>query len=89
MEHNPEAKAALLETVENQISGNEAPEVREQYRRLLREGYTDSEARQTIGYVLGCHIVKTLRTKKPFDYTDYLFDLRRLPECDMDRHFAE
>lgn len=89
MKHNPEAKAALLETVENQISGDEAPEVREQYRRLLREGYTDNEARETIGFVLGCHIVKTLRTKKPFDYADYLSDLRRLPECDMDRHFAE
>ncbi len=89
MKHNPEAKAAILETVENQISGKDAPEVREQYRRLLGEGYTDKEARETIGFVLGCHIVKTFRTKKPFDYGDYLSDLRRLPECDMDRHFSE
>lgn len=76
-----------METVDNQINGNEAPEVRTEYHRLLGIGYTDKEARETIGFVLGCHIVKTLRKKAPFDYAEYLSDLRRLPDCDMDRHF--
>jgi hypothetical protein len=89
VKHNPEAKAALLEVVENQITGDEAPEVRLEYRRLLLEGYSDKEARETIGFVLGCHIAKMMRKKIPFDYADYLADLKRLPECDMDRHFSE
>ena len=89
MNHNPEAKAALLETVENQITGDEAPEVRVEYERLLREDYTDNEARETIAYVLACHIVKMMRRKTPFDYADYLSDLKQLPKCDMDRHFKD
>ncbi len=89
VEYNPEARAALLEVVENQISGTEAPEVRLEHQRLLREGYTNRDVRETIAYVLGCHLVKAMRTKIPFDYADYLADLRRLPKCDMDRHFTE
>ena len=89
VKHNPAAKAALLETVNNQITGDEAPEVRTEYHRLLRIGYTEKEARETIAFVLGCHIVATLRTKVPFNYADYLSDLKQLPDCDMDRHFEK
>jgi hypothetical protein len=88
MEENPAARAALLETVANQIKGDETHQVRAEYRRLLTEGYTDKEARETIGYVLGCHLVKTLKNQAPFDYAGYVADLKRLPDCDLDEPFA-
>jgi hypothetical protein len=48
LKHDPMAKAALLEIVENQINGDEAPEVRTEYHRLLGIGYTDKNAKETI-----------------------------------------
>jgi len=84
MEPNPAAKAALLATVANQIKGEDSPEVRAEYERLLREEFTETEARELIVFVLGCHLVKTLKTKLPFDYTDYVSDLKRLPDCDIE-----
>jgi len=84
MEPNPAAKAALLETVANQIKGEDSPEVRAEYERLLREEFTESEARELIVFVLGCHLVKTLKTKLPFDYAEYVSDLKRLPDCDIE-----
>ena len=84
MEPNPAAKAALLATVANQIKGEDSPEVRAEYERLLREEFTETEARELIVFVLGCHLVKTLKTKLPFDYTEYVSDLQRLPDCDIE-----
>ena len=42
-EHNPRLKAAILETVENQLQSDDPPETRQTLERLKRAGFSDEE----------------------------------------------
>jgi hypothetical protein len=42
---NEKLKAMVLEVVDNQLRDHTPPETRETYQRLLKEGFSDREAR--------------------------------------------
>jgi hypothetical protein len=79
-EVNPKAKAAILEVVENQIRDNTPPETRETYNRLLKQGYSDEEARELIGAIVSSQIYEVLKHQRPYDQSSYIKALRQLPE---------
>ena len=55
-EPNEIVKAAILETVENQLRDNDPPETRQTYERLVSAGYSDQEARELIGALVSTEI---------------------------------
>ena len=77
---NEKAKAAVLETVENQLRDGNPPQTRETYERLLAEGYSDDDARLLIGNAVIRQIYRVLKTRSPFDLQEFVADLERLPE---------
>jgi hypothetical protein len=84
-EHNPNALAALLEALENQLHSPQTPEVKAELERLIATGVRKREAKEMMAAVLGFHIVSLMKGTKAFDYSTYLSELHRLPEIDYDR----
>ena len=77
---NKRVKAAFLEVVDNQLRDNTPPETRETYQRLLKEGFSDQQARQLIGAVVGIEIFEVLKQQQPFDQERFVAALERLPK---------
>ena len=79
-----QAKAVILETVENQLRDNNPPETRQTYERLLAEGYSDKDARLLIGSIVVHQLYRVLKTRSPYNQEAFVADLARLPELPDD-----
>jgi hypothetical protein len=77
-------RAAVLETVANQLAANDPPETRQTYERLLAEGHSDADARLLIGNLVTRQIYRVLKTRDPFNEQEYVAELARLPELPDD-----
>ncbi len=77
---NPHLQAAILEAVENQLAGNNPPETRQTYERLLREGYSEHDAKVLLAGVVAVEIFEVLNRQEPFNHTRFVQALNRLPE---------
>ncbi len=77
---NPYLQSAILEVVDNQLEGNDPPETRQTYERLLREGHSEDEAKKLIGTVIAAEMFWIMKQKKPFDQDRFVKALSRLPE---------
>ena len=71
----------MLDALDEQISSPEAPEVKQQYERLLSLGITDFKARLLMARVFAIYVWHTLR-KDNYTYADYVAQLSQLPEID-------
>jgi hypothetical protein len=71
----------ILDALGEQLSSPEAPEVKQQYERLLDIGISDFKARLMMARVFTTYIWHTLR-KDDFTYADYVAELSQLPEID-------
>ena len=77
--HNPRLKAAILETVENQLTSGDPPETKKTLARLVREGFSDADARVLLGQAVAVEIYCVLKEKKPFNRERFVRNLRNLP----------
>ncbi len=73
-------REAILEIVENQISGNDPPETRETYERLQGLGYSEEDARIYISRAVVVEIWNVLHENEPFNHERFLNNLRNLPK---------
>ena len=80
MQGNPYLKAAILEVVDNQISGNDPPQTRQTYERLLASGLEEPEARRLIGCVVVSEVFDILKKGKTFNLERFVAALARLPK---------
>jgi exopolyphosphatase/pppGpp-phosphohydrolase len=71
--------AAALEVVENQLRGDDPPETRETFDRLVEEGHTETEAKRLIAAVVLAEIGEILRSNAPFNHARFVVALDRLP----------
>jgi hypothetical protein len=78
-EHNPRLRAAILETVENQLASGDPPETKATLERLKREGHTDEQARVLLGQAVAVEIYSVLKEKKPFNRERFVRNLQNLP----------
>jgi hypothetical protein len=78
-DYSPNLKAAVLETVENQLRAGDPPETRETLDRLTREGHSEEDARTLLGQVVAVEIYCILKEKKPFNQARFVRNLRNLP----------
>lgn len=79
-EFNPRLRAAFLEAVENQLRDNDPPETRHTYERLLREGHSESAAKDLIGAAIAAETYWILKENQPFNNERFARTLNRLPE---------
>ena len=70
----------MLEIVDNQLHDNTPPETRQTYQRLLKEGYSDQEARELIGVVVSTEIFEVMKNNQSYDQKRYIAALRKLPQ---------
>lgn len=80
LEGNPRIKAMILEVVEKQMQGNDPPETKQTYDRLIEEGHPDEEARRLIGSVVAIEVFGILKNQEVFNLNRFVEALKRLPE---------
>lgn len=78
-DHNPRLKAAILETVENQLKSDDPPETKKTLARLKAEGFSDEDARVLLGQAVAVEIYCVLKERKPFNQERFVRNLENLP----------
>ncbi|NIA09386.1 MAG: hypothetical protein GWP10_06575 [Nitrospiraceae bacterium] len=80
MESNSRLKAVILQVVDNQLKGNNPPETKQTYDRLIKEGFSKSEAKRLIGCVVFAEIFDVLKNKETFNQGRFVKALNKLPK---------
>ncbi|HEC49942.1 MAG TPA: hypothetical protein ENI40_02150 [Candidatus Desulfofervidus auxilii] len=80
MKSNPRLKAVILQVVDNQLKNNDPPETKQTYNRLIKEGFSESEAKQLIGCVVVAEIFDVLKKKETFNQERFVKALNKLPK---------
>ena len=75
-ETNPEAKAAILEVIENQLSDNDPPETAETLNRLVSEGITQEDAMLYLGQAVCVEIWDIMTNGQEFDLERYKREMK-------------
>lgn len=70
----------ILEVVDNQIRLGTPPETKQTFERLIKEGYSESEARQLIALVVAGEIFGVLKYQQQYDEDKFISALNALPE---------
>ena len=78
------AQKALLEVVDNQIRDNDPPETRKTLERLMKEGFSEIEAKKLIACVISSELFGMLKNKKRHDPKKYIAKLESLPKLPWD-----
>jgi hypothetical protein len=82
--YNPRLQKAIFDVIDNQIKGNDPPETRETFNRLVREGHSKTETRKLIGCAIAVELYDIMKHQKPFDRERFVGNLIRLPELPFD-----
>ena len=80
MKPNPRLKAVILQVVDNQLKNNDPPETKQTYNKLIKEGFSESEAKQLIGCVVVAEIFDVLKKKETFNQERFVKALNKLPK---------
>lgn len=80
METNENLREQIFVVIKNQMDENNPPETNETYNRLIKEGYSDFEAKQLIGQCVAVELYNVFKHKKPFDEERYIRNLKQLPQ---------
>ncbi len=75
---NPIVHISLHAAIENQIAGNDPPEVQKSLELLLKNGATRHEAVHAIGYEFIFELEKMMTTQRPFNNIAYIRRLNKL-----------
>lgn len=79
---NLRLKKLILEVVDNQLRDNEPPATKEVYEKLLKAGYSVSEAKEKIGAVVLEEIYDVMKENQPYDEKRYIAALEEmLQQC--------
>jgi hypothetical protein len=77
-------RAALYETIRNQINTNSPPETKKTYKRLLALGYSEEETMSLIEPIVFNQMFEVLHEGRPYNETAYEKALRNLPRLPDD-----
>jgi hypothetical protein len=83
-EGNPYLEAAIMEVVENQLRGNDPPQTRQTFDRLIDAGYPEKEVKRLIGCVVSAEIFDILKKNEPFSLERFVKGLNKLPAMPWD-----
>jgi len=79
MKVNERLRDTIFEVIDNQIKADDPPETALTLERLVKEGYSDFQARQLIGKAVVIEVIDALKNKKPYNEQRYIQNLRNLP----------
>ena len=79
MEQNPHLKAAILEAVENQLRDVNPPETSQTFYRLLKEGFSEKDAKELLARVVAVEIFEVMKKQEKFNLERFVKGLDRLP----------
>ena len=74
------AGEAVFEAINNQIQGNNPPETKQTYDRLMKKIKNHDEVMKYIGVVMMAEILDILKSKTPFNKKRYIERLNKLPD---------
>ena len=77
-EYNPKLKRLIMQVIENQLSAENTPYVRDTYGRLLAAGHSDAGIRNLIGCALVGEIYDVMKNNQPFNEEKYRKALEKL-----------
>jgi len=80
MKKSDEMREQILDIVNNQMVGNEPPETNVAYTRLIKQGYSDNDARMLLGQCIAVEIFNIAKHKQQFDKERYVKNLSNLPK---------
>lgn len=80
MKSNEKVSAQIFEIIENQMKNNDPPETNFTYNRLIKDGFSDFNAKQLIGRCIAVEIFEILKYKKQFDSIRFIKNLNNLPD---------
>jgi len=80
MKSNEILRDQIFEIIKNQIKGNDPPETKITYDRLIKQGHSDFETKQLIGQCIAVELFQVLNFKKPFDEKRFIRNLNNLPK---------
>ena len=70
----------ILEIVNNQLRSNNPPQTKQTLERLMKEGYSKTDAKKLIGQCVVAEVTRVVMERKPFDEERFVKNLDRLPE---------
>ena len=79
MKVNERPRDTIFEVIDNQIKADDPHETALTLERLVKEGYSDFQARQLIGQAVVIEAIDALKNKKPYNERRYIGNLRNLP----------
>jgi hypothetical protein len=79
MKVNERLRDTIFEVIDNQIDADDPPETALTLERLVKDGYSDFQARQLIGQAVVIEVIDALKNKKPYNEQRYIKNLRNLP----------
>jgi len=74
------AGEVIVEAVENQLRGNDPPEVLRTLDRLMAKGESRENAVRYIACALSVEIFETIKNQNPYDEERYIKNLKALPK---------
>jgi hypothetical protein len=80
MKVNERLRDTIFEVIDNQIDADDPPETALTLERLVKDGYSDFQARQLIGQAVVIEVIDALKNKKPYNEQRYIKNLRNLPK---------
>ena len=80
METNKVLQHAILTTVDNQIRDEKPPETKQTFERLVKSGYSKTDAKKYIGQCVAIEIFNVMKHHQPFDEKRFIKNLLNLPK---------
>ncbi|MGZ5189963.1 MAG: hypothetical protein ACXWCZ_03025 [Flavisolibacter sp.] len=80
MKVNTELRDQILEVVNNQLKSNDPKETRITFKRLIKEGFSESDAKKLLGQCVLLEMYSVLKDGKPFNQARFIKNLNQLPK---------
>jgi len=80
MKVNENLRNAIFEVIANQVNANDPPETALTLERLMKEGFSEFQAKQLVGQAIVVEVIDAIQNRKPYNEERYLKNLRNLPE---------
>lgn len=85
METNKILQREILGIVDNQIRDEAPPETKQTFERLVKSGYSATDAKKYIGQCVAVEIFNIMKHHQTFDEKRYVQNLLNLPKEPSDR----
>ncbi len=80
MKYNEALRQEIFQIIENKMKGNDPPETKQTYQRLLNMGFSKLDVKKYIGQCVAVELFNIMKHKQPFDQKRYLENLNNLPK---------